>query len=79
MYTPAKEIFQCFKKRQRSSGPILLVLKKQHRMEVIDIDLDEALEQTMGGFWFDFEQALTMKDAQDPTMSGEAGMTRLRG
>lgn len=43
-------------------------------MDVIELDLDEALEQTMGGFWFDFEQGLTMKDALDPAMSGAAGI-----
>jgi hypothetical protein len=42
-------------------------------MEVISMDLEEALEHSMGGYWFDFEQGLTLKDAQDPAMSGATG------
>lgn len=38
------------------------------------MDVDEALEQTTGGFWFEFEQGLTVKDSHDPAMSGAVGL-----
>lgn len=51
-------------------------------VDVLDIDISDTIDQTQGGFWFNFEQALLQKDDEDPntqTLGDLSGNILLEG